>query len=380
MSLESASDAEKVGAMKKQLLQTVQSLAVAANKIDLRVEIVGSSNPRLNAMVKDSQLTIAKTLKKHYQRVGISVVDDLAGLERLVAKKPDIVVLGMKLILLDLSVDYDDSPKIWLSDYLLERGIAVTGSDTLALHLEFDKDKAKQVVIDAGLPSAAYFTSPASAPILDHSLSYPLFVKPVNRGDSKGIDEKSVVYTKNALKQKMHSIHRDLASDVLVEEYLSGKEYSVAVIRIPGSNELLALPVELQAPMDHKGNRFLSESVKEADTEQVLAVANNEVKELVSTLARRIFVALGARDYGRIDLRMDGQGIPCFIEANLMPGLSTHGYLSRCFSLNGSMGYDEMIVSIVALARERVDQPTETLTIEQLIGGHAQTDLRLLAE
>lgn len=132
--------------------------------------------------------------------------------------------------------------------------------------------------------------------------------------------------------------------------------------------------------MDRKGNRFLSESVKEADTEQVLAVTNDEVKELVSTLARRIFIALGARDYGRIDLRMDGHGKPYFIEANLMPGLSTRGYLSRCFSLNDSMGYDDMIVSIVSLASERVDVSTEKLTIEQLIGGHAQTDLRLLAE
>ena len=81
-------------------------------KINTYIEIVGSSNPRLNAMSRDSQLTIKAVLGKRYPRVGITIVDNFAGLERLAAKKPDLVALGMKLVLPDPSISYDDSPKV----------------------------------------------------------------------------------------------------------------------------------------------------------------------------------------------------------------------------------------------------------------------------
>ena len=352
------------------------NLSKPTRKIDLYIEIVGSSNPRLNAMVKGSELTIARTLKKNYRKVKVSIVDDLRGLEELVAKKPDLVVLGMKLILLDPKLEYDVSPKIWLSTYLNERGIAVTGSDTDALMLEYNKDEAKQVVLDAGLLSAEYFMSPAHEPVFNHSLSYPLFVKPVNRGDSKGIDEKSVVHTDLELITKALAIHKELESDVLVESYLTGKEYSVAVMRKAGTDELIAYPVEIQAPTDSHGNQFLSEKVKEADTEQVLAIEDLHIRKLVSEHAVGVFRALDARDYGRIDMRMDSHGLPHFIEANLMPGLTTSGYLYRCFSLNSTLTYGEMIGQVIELAVERVTEEKRSFenlnTVDDLLDGQMQ--------
>lgn len=322
-------------------------------KIDKYIEIVGSSNPRLNAMATDSQATMHAVLSKKYTKVAITIVDTMEDLEALAAKKPDLVVLGMKLVLLDPSLSYDDSRKVWLSSYLEERDIVFTGSDTVALALEFDKPIAKQRVIDAGLQSSAYFISSIDAPVFEHSLTYPLFVKPTNRGDSKGIDEKSVVHSDSELEEKIRSIHADCASDALIEEYLSGREFSVAVIEQPGSNDLLAMPVEITTPADIQGNRFLSAAVKEADSEEVLGVNDPQLADAINTLAVGVFRALGSRDYGRIDMRLDARGNPSFIEANLMPGLSDHGYLFRCLNINENITYDEMILSIVDLAFER---------------------------
>lgn len=323
-------------------------------KIDKYIEIVGSSNPRLNAMAKDSRLSILATLEKIYTKVGITIVDNMKGLDELVAKKPDLVILGMKLILLDPSKGYDDSLKIWLSSYLEEKGINFTGSDTDALVLEFDKHEAKQKVIDAGLQSSRYFLSRINQPTFKHDLRFPLFVKPTNRGDSKGIDEKSVVNSKAELESKILSIHNDYSSDALIEEYLPGREFSVAIIKLPKSDNLLAMPIEIVAPANMQGNSFLSEAVKDADTEKVLAVDNPELCDAINALAIGVFRALGARDYGRIDMRLDSCGIPSFIEANLMPGLSDHGYLARCFYLNDHQSYEGMIGSIVDLAFDRV--------------------------
>lgn len=318
------------------------------------IEIVGSSNPRLNAMAKDAQQAILEVLSKKYTKVGTTIVDDMSDLEKLVAKKPDFVVLGMKLILLDTKKSYDDSRKVWLSDYLEEHAIAYSGSTTEALAIEFDKPVAKQKVMDAALQSSAYFISAIKQPVFVHNLEFPLFVKPTNRGDSKGIDEMSVVYSQSELETKITAIHNDCASDALVEEYLSGREFSVAVIKHADSDDLLAMPIEITSPADIKGNSFLSEAVKGADSEKVLAVENPELKDKLNALAIGVFVALGSRDYGRIDMRLDGMGAPSFIEANLMPGLSDHGYLSRCFAINQNIAYEDMILSIVDLGLQRI--------------------------
>ena len=322
-------------------------------KINKYIEIVGSTNPRLNAMAKDSRLSILRILKRHYTHVGITIVNTMDDLEKLVAKRPDFVVLGVKLVILEPLKGYDDSPKVWLSAYLKQNGIDFTGSDTQALISEFDKPVAKQKVINAGLRSAAFFISRMTKPTFQHDLSFPLFVKPTNRGDSKGVDEKSVVYSQAELESKIRSIHIDYASDALIEEYLEGREFSVAVIRQPENDELLAMPIEIVTQPDSNGNSFLSEAVKQADSEKVMAVEDQFLREAINELAIGVFEALGARDYGRIDMRLDSFGRPNFIEANLMPGLSSHGYLSRCFHINEDIAYEDMIMSVVALGLQR---------------------------
>ncbi len=334
---------------------------------NVHIEIVASSNPRLNAMARDSQLTIQAVLRTQYSRVEISIVNTMEDLKRLVAKKPDLVVLGMKLILLDPEMDYDQSRKVWLSDYLTEHTIEFTGSQTSALTLEFDKQVAKQCVLDNGLLSARYFVSELLSPIFHHDLTYPLFVKPTNRGDSKGIDDRSIVHTQNQLDIKIMSIHSECSSNALIEEYLSGREFSIAVIRTPYTNTLNAFPVEITAPANATGDRFLSEAVKDADSEVVSAVLDPKLRSSLQEAAIGVFKALGSRDYGRIDMRLDADGQPNFIEANLMPGLSTHGYLARCFSINNSFTYPEIIMLIVGLSLER-HTSLENCLISRLIG------------
>ena len=303
-------------------------------------------------MAKDSRITILEVLRKKYKRVNISIVNNMKDLDALVAKKPDLVVLGMKLVLLDPECGFDESRKIWLADYLRKKGIAYTGSNSEALSLEFEKQEAKQVTIKAGLNSSRYFISPHASPVFASDLTFPLFVKPTNRGDSKGVDEQSVVYSQEQLETKVKTIHRSFKSDALIEEYLPGREFSVGVIRQAYTNELIAMPIEISSPIDERGHSFLSKSIKDSDNETVLEVTDPNLRESLNTLAIEVFKALGSRDYGRIDMRIDANGKPSFMEANLMPGLSNHGYLSRCFAMNLNISYEEMILKIVSLGLE----------------------------
>jgi D-alanine-D-alanine ligase len=189
-------------------------------------------------------------------------------------------------------------------------------------------------------------------------------VKPTNRGDSKGIDERSVVYSKAELEAKIIAIHTECSSDALIEEYLPGREFSVAIITRPRTGDVLAMPIELTPPADKKGNSFLSEAVKQADTEKVSAVDDTDLKTTLNALALGVFKVLGSRDYGRIDMRLDARGEPHFIEANLMPGLSNHGYLSSCFRINEDIGYEDMILLIVSAGFERAARtPIEAASV-----------------
>lgn len=334
---------------------------IPLQKIDKYIEIVASNNPRLNHMPEDAQQTILTVLRKRYAKVAVTIVDDMVGLEKLVAKKPDLVVLGMFLVLSDPSKSYDDSPKVWLSSYLKENNINFTGSDTEALILQTNKHDAKQKVTDTGLQTSAYFIAEINQPIPSHDFAFPLFVKPTNRGNGKGVDERSLVRSQLELETKILSIHNDCSSDALIEEYLPGREFSVAVIQQLDSDDLLVMPIEITAPADKEGNRFLSEAVKKADSERVLAVDNPELKNTIKALAIGVFKALGSRDYGRIDMRLDALGKPSFIEANLMPGLSDHGYMSKCFYINDRIQYEDMILSVVDLCLQRaaIHLPTE---------------------
>ncbi len=97
---------------------------------------------------------------------------------------------------------------------------------------------------------------------------------------------------------------------------------------------------------------MLGRDVKKADTEQVIPVQDPQVCHQVGQLAKQIFKALGARDYGRVDIRMDASGQPYFLEANLVPGLGG-GYFTRACRINQGLSYEDTILSIVELAFAR---------------------------
>jgi D-alanine-D-alanine ligase len=319
------------------------------NKVDMHIVMVGSSKPTFNSMAKGTRQIIKSLLEKRYVRVEEFIVDNIDDLNSLVSKKPDLVFLGMKWIYVEPNSIYGLRQKVWIANYLEQNDINFTGSSSVALLSEFDKPLGKQIVIDAGLNSSAFFVSEVYLPSFNHNLDYPLFVKPTNGGGSKGIDENSVVYNQGELELKVESIHKDFSSSALIEEYLPGREFSVAVIRDIYSGEFEAMPIEITSDKDINGNSYLTKKIKKSDLERTIAVKDVTLKDSICSLAISVFEALGASDYGRIDLRVDSSGNPSFIEANLMPGLSTHGYLARCFDINKSKNFEEMIYSIVEI-------------------------------
>jgi D-alanine-D-alanine ligase len=187
-------------------------------------------------------------------------------------------------------------------------------------------------------------------------LHYPLFVKPLDRGGGLGIDAQSVVYDEVQLQTKLQSLTNDYQADALVETYLPGREFSVAILKDELFNSYSTMPLELIAPLDEHGHRLLSDAVKTADTETFLPVETGVLKESIKRLALKVFHAIGAQDYGRIDIRLDAHGVPQFLEANLIPSLLDHyGNFPKACLLNEGLAYEPMLLQIVALGLKRAE-------------------------
>lgn len=298
-------------------------------------------------------------LARYYKSVRITIVNNISDLQALVARKPDLVFLGMSYLPVHPELGREDPEKIWLSDYLEQNGIAFTGSGKTASSLERNKHLAKSRVLALGLATSPFIVAEQGKTLRrsDITLDYPLFVKPTNRGGGVGIDSDSLVHSYEQLQSKVSSIAELFQSESLVEQYLPGREFSVAILRTEQTDEYSAMPLELIAPLDQNGARILSCEIKSHDSETFVEVSDETIRHKITSLALQVFKALGAEDYGRIDIRLDASGDAQFLEANLLPSLMDgYGNFPKACMLNMRIGYEQMLLSIVglALSRERV--------------------------
>jgi D-alanine-D-alanine ligase len=332
-------------------------------KSEAHIEIVRTSIRGLSSMSQVSCDAICSLLAKHFTSVGYKIVNNLPDLESVVDCRPDLIFLGMEFI-------YDNSAKVWLSDYFDERGIAYTGSNQKALRLQRNKPLAKQRVLNAGLKSSEFIVIRQDQTIKQQeiTLNFPLFVKPTNRGGGVGVDRDSVVRNFDQLCSKVKAIGTEFDSDSLIENYLPGREFSVAVLKDEETSGYYVMPIELVAPIDKNGDRLLSENVKTSNKEKVLSVSDVKLKSKVCQLALDVFNALGARDFGRFDIRLDQNGEPNFLEANLIPSLiAGYGSFPKACMLNIGLNYEGMILKIARLGLVRNSSVIEAEAAASLI-------------
>ena len=314
------------------------------------IEVVRSQIKRLSSMSSESALAIVASLSKQYDNVVLTEVNTVDDLNALIERKPDLVFLGVMYVL------DDQGNKVWVSDQLEAASIPHTGSPRSSHELELHKDQAKQRVINNGLASAPFRIVNVGQLYSEQEvgLEFPLFVKPLSGGGGSGVDEFSVVRNLDQLNSKIASLHTNNKVNILIEQYLEGREFSVAILRKKESDTLIAMPLELIAPKDDNGDRMLSNRVKSSNEERAIRVNDSSEKAMVSDFAIKVFKVLGARDYGRIDIRLDAHGAPHFLEANLIPSLiSGYGSFPKASLINEGLEYDEMIDIIAQLGFSR---------------------------
>jgi D-alanine-D-alanine ligase len=235
-------------------------------------------------------------------------------------------------------------------------GIPYTFSDPLVLALSLHKGMTKHVIRDHNLatPSFVVIEDPVQARKV--RLPMPLFAKPVAEGTSKGVDARSKIGSLAQLEAVCAELIGEYGEPVLVETYLPGREFTVGLIgtgaaaRAIGTLEVKLRP-EADADVYSYRNKENCEELVDYTLleEPMLAVA-------VEGLALRAWRALGCRDAGRVDIRLDARGVPNFIEVNPLAGLHPdHSDLPILCKLKG-IGYRDLIAAILDSACARLPQ------------------------
>ena len=250
--------------------------------------------------------------------------------------------------------------------------IPYTGSRIVANAISLDKVMAKHIWRDLGLPTGAFqeFTDPEQ--LLHANMDFPLFVKPAREGSSMGISSRSIVQDEAELRTQVAYIISKYRQPALVEEYLSGREFTVAILGRPDAPKVSFHP-ELYG--ENGFHRFLIQEI-ETTNSNTPHIYSLQLKKLdygepgsarflipapISEdlalehhhLAVRAHQAIGALDYSRVDLRLNRLGQPCLMEINTLPGL-VPGF-SDLFTISERSGlsYHDLILEILYLGASR---------------------------
>lgn len=278
------------------------------------------------------------------QSVRLNVCQTKNDLDEVIKRNPELVILAVKYI----AISYKDD--IWLSEYFALHAINFTGSTREVLKFDSNKVLAKTHLKNKGIKTADYFiaTPGQYKTETDLPITFPLFLKPLDAANGNGIDDQSFVTNFTEYESKISSLYASFNQPVLVEEYLDGREFTVAVIKT-NDKKLIASAIEAIPPTSTKGLRILGAEVKKDDSEELRKIDDNEVKNKVTSLAIDAFNALGARDFGRIDIKTNKSGECFFMEANLVPGM-TYGssYFPEACNVANEFAYDKVVELILA--------------------------------
>lgn len=248
-------------------------------------------------------------------------------------------------------------------DYLQ---IPHTGPGVLGETICHHKYMQKYVFAALGIPSAPYQLFNRLDEPLKADLTYPLICKLPSEGASMGLDYNSVVNNEGELRERLAFLFEIYGAPVLVEQYIDGREFTVAVL---GNNPPYALPIaeleffgKLPIRLDQleDSNFELLKQATGRDLElvemesrsNVPAHLPQELDERIQKLAIAAYQAAGCKDWARIDLRMDQAGNLYVLECNLGPGIASDCIFARCAFAAG-WSFEKLVNTILNHAVER---------------------------
>jgi D-alanine-D-alanine ligase len=185
---------------------------------------------------------------------------------------------------------------------------------------------------------------------LDSELRFPLIIKPIAEGSSKGIGHTSVVDSEEELRAAVKVCVERYRQPALVEEYIAGREFTVGLLgdkrpRVLAPMEICFRDADNERPVyDYAVKQEWEKHVYY----QCPAKLTESEQKAIEKIARATFWALDCRDVARVDLRMAADGRIYVLEVNPLPGL-TPGYSDLVLIAQAvGIDYDSLIAEIMS--------------------------------
>jgi D-alanine-D-alanine ligase len=242
--------------------------------------------------------------------------------------------------------------------------IPYTGSDPLTLATSLDKARTKEVLAYWGVPTPHFGLISAISELTGISVGFPCIVKPLHEGSSKGIFNSSVVRNWDELWSSVRSIIETYKQPAIVEEYLEGREFTVAML---GNDENLqtlpiveikfdSLPDGVNPIYSFEAKWIWDQASSPLDIFECPARIPMALAQEIEMVCRKAFKALRCKDWCRIDVRLNSAGTPMILELNPLPGILPNPEDNSCFpkaARAAGLTYNQLIQTVLHLAAQR---------------------------
>ncbi|MFA3782521.1 ATP-grasp domain-containing protein [Melioribacteraceae bacterium 4301-Me] len=304
--------------------------------------------------------TIEQALKMHFIEVNsIALGSNVKiNVQNILSYSPDIILNCVESI--DGKSNFE-SYNAGLFDIL---EIPYTGNNLACLGNCLNKSRTKLILKSYGINTPNFLTvTYCNIPKEnDINIKYPVIVKLLNEDASIGISENSVISDYRTLKQRLIYLFDLFKQDIIIEEYIEGRELNVAILgnQVLPISEIIfdGLPENLPRIVTYEA-KWSENSTYFKHTKPICpAKLDDKIKSKLEKIAIESFNAMECRDYARIDIRLDKKGIPYVIEVNPNPDISPDSGFVRSAATAG-YSYDKLLYTIIMLALKRIKHDTQ---------------------
>jgi len=297
---------------------------------------------------------VVAALEERHEVVRIEAADDIY--ERLRQARPDIVFNIAEGAFGPCREGHVPS----ILEYL---NIPYSASDPLTLNICLDKSRTKEILAYHGLPTSR-FRVVSEKKFSFNTLHYPMLVKPLYEGSSIGIRNDSVVSNRTEMREKVCWVLERFQEPALVEEYLPGREFTVAILG--NGDEAITLPIveikfdSLPAGVNpiysYEAKWVWDQSSNPLKIFECPAQLSPELQAEIERVCLASYRILRCRDWCRVDVRLDAGGRPHILELNPLPGILPKPEDNSCFpkaARAAGMSYNELLNGVLDIACRR---------------------------
>lgn len=261
-----------------------------------------------------------------------------------------------------------------LLDFL---SLPYSGSNPFTLALALDKAMSKRIFKAENIPTPQFQVFSDIHTPLEPALRFPLMVKPNCEGSGKGISAASVVHNKKDLYTQIERTLLNYRYEVLVEEFIDGKELTVGILAQGAPVALPILEIDF-SNCNKSGEYFYSWKMKEYQGNKEMGCTPNfycparlpeEIAHNVKETALRAHRALGCLDISRIDIRLGKDAIAYVLEVNPLPGLDPRESNFPLIARAAGIEYKDLMKTIIEGAMKRCgikNKPSFDLSKERI--------------